>query len=599
MNLSALQARPGLRAKAAPLIKFFQSYSPSFSFQLACQPCSRLRMETPPSHKSSAPSSKIRAFCSNKGKNGGFEESKKNKETELYLFNTASRQKELFKPREPGKVGMYVCGVTAYDFSHIGHARVYVTFDILYRYLKHLGYEVKYVRNFTDIDDKIIARANETGENPLSLSNRFCKEFCVDMEKLYCLPPSVEPRVTEHISEIIEMIQKILTNGYAYVVENGDVYFSVDKYPEYGCLSGRKLDDNRAGERVAVDSRKQNPADFALWKSAKPGEPCWESPWGQGRPGWHIECSAMSATHLGYSFDIHGGGVDLIFPHHENELAQSCTACKESSVRYWMHNGFVTIDAEKMSKSLGNFFTIREVLESYHPLALRVFLSGTHYRSPVNYSKSHLESASDRIFYIYQTLKDSEECLSGSARENIGQPVPSNIVDCINKIRVTFTSSMSDDLHAHIVLAALSEPLRIMNDLMFTRQVKKLLSRLCSVSNRCSLQGIKQKSRIESLAALEEEVRAILSVLGLTCPNCSEVLLQLKEMALKRAGLSEDELEQAIKERSDARAAKNYAESDKIRKKLAVIGIALMDGPSGTTWRPAIPLEEEEQHVAT
>ncbi|KAH9329834.1 hypothetical protein KI387_001942, partial [Taxus chinensis] len=571
-------ASSGVRAKT---IKFFHSYTFSFSFSLAywrnpgSQVPTNLRMESSARVKSSASVLKNRAFCVNKGKDGGFE-----KNEDLYIFNTASRHKELFKPIEAGKVGMYVCGVTAYDFSHIGHARVYVTFDILYRYLRHLGYEVKYVRNFTDIDDKIIARANETGEIPLSLSDRFCKEFSVDMEKLYCLPPSVEPRVTEHISEIIEMIQKILANGCAYVVENGDVYFSVDKYSEYGRLSGRKLDDNRAGERVAVDSRKQNPADFALWKSAKPSEPFWESPWGPGRPGWHIECSAMSAAHLGYSFDIHGGGVDLIFPHHENEMAQSCTACNESSVRYWMHNGFVTIDTQKMSKSLGNFFTIREVLQSYHPLALRLFLSSTHYRSPVNYSKSHLESASDRIFYIYQTLKDSEECLSGYTRQNTGQPLPSNIIDCIDKIRVAFTSSMSDDLHAHIALAALSEPLRIMNDLMFTRQ------------------GRKQKSRMESLVALEEEIKAILRVLGLMCPNCSEVLMQLMGMTLKRAGLTEDELEQVIKERSDARAAKNYAESDKIRKKLAVIGIALMDGPGGTTWRPGIPFEEDE-HIAS
>lgn len=326
------------------------------------------------------------------------ENNKKIAETDLYIFNTMSKKKELFKPREPGKVSMYVCGVTAYDYSHIGHARVYVTFDILYRYLQHLGYEVKYVRNFTDIDDKIIARANDLGEDPLSLSNRFCKEFQVDMAELNCLPPSVEPRVTGHIDQIIEMIQQILRNGYAYVVENGDVYFSVDKYPKYGCLSGRKLDDNRAGERIAVDSRKKNPADFALWKSAKPSEPFWDSPWGPGRPGWHIECSAMSAAHLGYCFDIHGGGVDLIFPHHENEIAQSCAACNDSDIHYWIHNGFVTVDAEKMSKSLGNFFTIREVLESYHPLALRLFLSGTHYRSQLNYSKSQLENASERLF---------------------------------------------------------------------------------------------------------------------------------------------------------------------------------------------------------
>lgn len=508
------------------------------------------------------------------------ENNKKIAETDLYIFNTMSKKKELFKPREPGKVSMYVCGVTAYDYSHIGHARVYVTFDILYRYLQHLGYEVKYARNFTDIDDKIIARANDLGENPLSLSNRFCKEFQVDMAELNCLPPSVEPRVTDHIDQIIEMIQQILRNGYAYVVENGDVYFSVDKYPKYGCLSGRKLDDNRAGERIAVDSRKKNPADFALWKSAKPSEPFWDSPWGPGRPGWHIECSAMSAAHLGYCFDIHGGGVDLIFPHHENEIAQSCAACNDSNIHYWIHNGFVTVDAEKMSKSLGNFFTIREVLESYHPLALRLFLSSTHYRSQLNYSKSQLENASERLFYIYQTLKDCERCLSGHVRQSITQPIPKDIQDCINRIQNAFASSMSNDLHIAMALDALSEPLKIMNDIMFTRQ------------------GRKKKLRMESLDALEVKIRDILSDLGLLSPSYSEVLLQLKSKALKRAGLTEDEVLQTIKERADARDAKNYSESDRIRRKLAVLGIALMDDPSGTTWRPTIPLEDE-QHVTS
>eukprot|EP00250_Pteridium_aquilinum_P020606 c24879_g1_i2 orf=57-1139(+) len=280
---------------------------------------------------------------------------------DFHVYNTMTRQKERFQPLVAGKVGMYVCGVTAYDYSHIGHARVYVSFDVLFRYLMHLGYEVKYVRNFTDVDDKIIARAAQLGEDPLQLSDRYCKEFHADMEALQCLPATVEPRVTSHMASIINLIERIVENGYGYVLEDGDVYFSVDKYPNYGCLSGRDLDENRAGERVAVDKRKRNPADFAMWKNAKQGEPAWKSPWGLGRPGWHIECSAMSAQHLGSCFDIHGGGMDLIFPHHENEIAQSCAACQESRVQYWLHNGFVTVDAEKMSKSLGNFFTIREV----------------------------------------------------------------------------------------------------------------------------------------------------------------------------------------------------------------------------------------------
>ncbi|XP_028094612.1 cysteine--tRNA ligase, chloroplastic/mitochondrial isoform X3 [Camellia sinensis] len=337
---------------------------------------------------------------------------------EFQLYNTMTKQKEIFKPKEAGKVGMYVCGVTAYDLSHIGHARAYVAFDVLFRYLQHLGYEVKYVRNFTDVDDKIIRRANELGEDPLALSSRYCQEFIDDMVDLQCLPPTHQPRVSEHMDQIRDMIAQIIRNGCAYEVE-GDVYFSVDKYPNYCQLSGRKLEDNRAGERVAVDSRKQNPADFALWKAAKPGEPSWDSPWGPGRPGWHIECSAMSAHYLTYSFDIHGGGMDLIFPHHENELAQSCAACSDSNVSYWVHNGFVTANDEKMSKSLGNFFTIREVTKLYHPLALRHFLMGTHYRSPVNYSISQIEIASEAVFYVYQDLITRRTIGSGSAENGL------------------------------------------------------------------------------------------------------------------------------------------------------------------------------------
>lgn len=491
-----------------------------------------------------------------------------------------TKQKELFRPCVPGKVGMYVCGVTSYDLSHIGHARVYVTFDVLYRFLKHLGYEVCYVRNFTDIDDKIIVRANELGEDPLLLSGRYCNEFRTDMAHLHCLPPSIEPRVTDHMSHIIDMIKQILDNGCAYRID-GDVYFSVDKFPAYGQLSGRKLEDNRAGERVTVDSRKQNPADFALWKSVKPGEPSWESPWGPGRPGWHIECSAMSAAYLGHKFDIHGGGVDLVFPHHENEIAQSCSACRNSSISYWMHNGFVTVDSEKMSKSLGNFFTIREAIDLYHPLALRLFLIGTHYRSSINYSSVQLEAASDRSYYIYQTLQDCEETLGQYKESNLSDSIPTETIECIRKFRCDFEHSMSDDLHTPIVLAALSEPLKTINDLLLTRK------------------GRKQELRMESLLALKTEIGNVLTVLGLMPSSYSEVLQQLREKALKRAGITEEEVLQRIEERSSARKAKMFERSDEIRKDLAAVGIALMDGPSGTTWRPSTPLDAQIQLSAT
>ncbi|KAG7031810.1 Cysteine--tRNA ligase, chloroplastic/mitochondrial, partial [Cucurbita argyrosperma subsp. argyrosperma] len=481
--------------------------------------------------------------------------------SELWLHNTMSRKKELFKTKVEGKVAMRV-------------------FMLLSMYLKHLGYEVLYVRNFTDVDDKIIVRANELGEDPLNLSKRFCEEFCQDMVSLHCLPPSVEPRVSDHMPQIIDMIKQILDHGYAYCVD-GDVYFNVDKFPEYGLLSGRKLEDNRAGERVAVDSRKKNPADFALWKSAKEGEPFWESPWGPGRPGWHIECSAMSATYLGYSFDIHGGGMDLVFPHHENEIAQSCATCKTSNISYWVHNGFVTIDSEKMSKSLGNFFTIRQVIDLYHPLALRLFLLGTHYRSPINYSDFLLESASDRIFYIYQTLDDCKTVVSQQDESSLKGSIPPSLMEEINQFYNVFLTSMSDDIHTNVVLAALSDPLKIINDLLHTRK------------------GKKQKFRIESLAALENIIGRLLSILGLMPASYSEALGQLKEKALTRAKMTNEQVVQKIEERNAARKNKEYEKSDAIRNDLAGVGITLMDGPNGTTWRPTIPLALQEHQSAS
>ncbi|XP_010665537.1 cysteine--tRNA ligase, chloroplastic/mitochondrial isoform X3 [Beta vulgaris subsp. vulgaris] len=398
------------------------------------------------------------------------------------------------------------------------------------------------------------------------------------MSYLHCLPPSVEPRVSDHMPQIIDMIKQIVDNGFAYGVD-GDVYFSVEKFPDYGRLSGRKLEDNRAGERVAIDSRKRNPADFALWKSAKEGEPFWESPWGPGRPGWHIECSAMSSVYLGYSFDIHGGGMDLMFPHHENEIVQSCAACCESNIRYWVHNGFVTINSEKMSKSLGNFFTIRQVIELYHPLALRLFLMGTHYRSPINYSDVLLESASERIFYIYQTLQDSQALLSEYGRANLKDSIPQDIVSCINDLQNSFVISMSDDLHTPVVLAALSDPLKTINDLLHTRK------------------GKKRELRVESLAALEKTIKHVLTALGLMPSSYSEALHQLREKALKRVKFSETEVQQKIEERDMARKNKEYEKSDAIRKELAAVGIALMDSPEGTTWRPVVPTALQQEPV--
>ncbi|KAL3644667.1 hypothetical protein CASFOL_009847 [Castilleja foliolosa] len=505
---------------------------------------------------------------------------------EFQLYNTMTKQKEVFKPRVEGKVGMYVCGVTSYDLSHIGHARAYVAFDILYRYLKHLGYEVVYVRNFTDIDDKIIRRANEVGDDPVSLSGRFCREFLSDMADLQCLLPTHQPRVTAHMDQIKDIIAQIISNGCAYPVD-GDVYFSVESSPNYGALSGRKLEDNRAGERVAVDERKRHPADFALWKAAKPGEPQWDSPWGPGRPGWHIECSAMSSHYLTHVFDIHGGGMDLIFPHHENEIAQSCAACPESNISYWMHNGFVTANDEKMSKSLGNFFTIREVTKLYHPLALRHFLLGTHYRSPVNYSISQIEIASEAVYYVYQTLQDCDDALLALKEESgvSGKPVRISPAaqECINKLRDDLETKLADDLHTPTILnATLQEALRFMNSSLNMLKKKQQKQQLLSI--------------VKSLGDIQNEVKEVLNVLGLLSSlSYAEVLQQLKDRALKRAGLTEDEILRSIEERVLARKNKEFSRSDQIRGDLAAKGIALMDVGKDTIWRPCVPVQQQEQ----
>ncbi|CAI0553147.1 unnamed protein product [Linum tenue] len=467
-------------------------------------------------------------------------ESKK-KKAEFRLYNAMSKTVEVFEPIVPGKVGMYVCGVTAYDLSHIGHARAAVVFDVLFRYLLHLDYEVTYVRNFTDIDDKIIKRANDLGEDPLSLSNRFCEEYVADMKNLGCLPPTHQPRVTEHMENIKNMITQIMENGCAYAVD-GDVNFAVDKSPNYGQLSGRKLEDNRAGERIAVDLRKQNPADFALWKAAKEGEPSWDSPWGPGRPGWHIECSAMSAHYLSFKFDIHGGGSDLIFPHHENELAQSSAASSDSKVNFWVHNGHVTNNQLKMSKSLGNFFTIR------------------------------------------QTLQDCEVCLS-PFQERLAKSgkkpvqIAGEAQTCLTKLQEEFNDKLSDDLNTS----------QLVTGRKFNEALKYITLNLKPLK---IWQKQKQMSPlVHSIAAVGREVESVLRILGLL-PTCSydEVLQQLRERALVRAGLKAEDVVRLIEERTSARKNEKFGISDKIRADLAAKGIALMDEGKETVWKPCVPV---------
>ncbi|CAN6929400.1 unnamed protein product [Brassica oleracea] len=497
----------------------------------------------------------------------------------LKLYNTMTQQKEDFVPITPGKVGLYVCGITAYDFSHIGHARAAVSFDVLYRYLKHLSYEVNFVRNFTDVDDKIIIRANESGENPLELSNRFCEEYLVDMGALQCLLPTHQPRVSDHMDHIITMILKIIEKDCGYVVE-GDVFFSVDKSPNYGKLSGQLLEHTRAGERVAVDSRKRNPADFALWKAAKPDEPSWESPWGPGRPGWHIECSAMSAHYLSPRFDIHGGGADLKFPHHENEIAQTCAACEDGGVNYWLHNGHVTINNEKMAKSKKNFKTIREITESYHPLALRHFLMSAHYRSPLSFSASQLDSSSDALFYVYQTLQDLDDALlpyrEAMAEDGGKAQRTAEAKDVINKLKSEFEAKMLDDLNtAHILTGAYQDALKFIN---------------ASIGKLKKMQKKQRLSMLVSLVEIEKAATEVLDVLGLlTTLSYAEILKEMKQKTLTRAGLSEEDIEQKIEERIMARQKKEFEKSDQIRAELTVHGIALMDIGKETVWRPCFP----------
>ncbi|CAN1311825.1 Cysteine--tRNA ligase 2, cytoplasmic [Linum perenne] len=470
------------------------------------------------------------------------------KKMEFRLYNTMSKTVEVFKPIVPGKVGMYVCGVTAYDLSHIGHARAAVVFDVLFRYLQHLGYEVTYVRNFTDIDDKIIKRANDLNEDPFSLSNRFCEEYLLDMGKLQCLPPTYQPRVTEHMDNIKNMITQIVQNGCGYAVE-GDVFFAVEKSPNYGQLSGRKLEDNRAGERVAVDLRKRNPADFALWKAAKEHEPRWDSSWGPGRPGWHIECSAMSAHYLSFKFDIHGGGSDLIFPHHENEVAQSGAACSESKINYWIHNGHVTNNHLKMSKSLGNFFTIRQTLHDCE-VALLPF------------QESLKEAGSTKTEKKDKTIQKAQEC--------------------ITSLQNDFEAKMSEDLNtSHVLTGAFHEALKFLNANLSPPKKKQQKQQLTSLPRY--------------LAELANEIERVLRILGLL-PTCSysEVLQQLKEKALIRAELEEDDVARLIEDRKAARKNKEFARSDEIRADLAKKGIALMDVGTETVWRPCVPVVQEE-----
>ena len=486
----------------------------------------------------------------------------------LRIYNTLTQTKEPFEPVEPGKVRMYVCGVTVYDACHMGHARVYVAFDAVYRHLKHLGYDVTYVRNFTDVDDKIIKRANEQGISARELSDRFIGEFHADMDRLYVSPVDVEPRVTDHVADIIATIEQIIANGHGYEAD-GDVFYSIDSFPGYGKLSGRKVDDMRVAVRddIQVDERKRNPLDFVLWKASKPGEPAWPSPWGDGRPGWHIECSAMSAKHLGDVFDIHGGGKDLIFPHHENEIAQSKAASGKDPVRVWMHNGFVTVDQEKMAKSLGNFKTIQGTCEQYHPMILRYFLLTTHYRSPINYSTDNLDEATGRIEYIGETLGKIDRWLAqepgASAVDEIIAP------DRIDAAAKGFAEAMDDDFNTAAAIGYLSDLMALANHVADAKDKSA------------------KKRRHATLRRVRAVLTPILNVLGLFEEDPQAVLDGIRDRKLSRLAISREEIEAKLAARAAAREEKDFARSDAIRDELLAAGVVLMDAFEGTTWKVA------------
>jgi len=459
----------------------------------------------------------------------------------LKIYNSLSGQKEEFKPLQPGHVGIYVCGMTVYDLCHLGHARVMVAFDVITRYLRHVGHRVTYVRNITDVDDKIFNRARENGEAFEQLTTRFIDAMHEDERALGVLPPDIEPRATAHMGQIIEMISQLVSTEHAYLANNGDIYYRIQSFSDYGKLNKRKLDEMRAGARVEVDKAKENPLDFALWKAAKSGEAFWSSPWGDGRPGWHIECSAMSTHCLGTTLDIHGGGPDLKFPHHENEIAQSEAATGEPFVRTWMHAGAVRIDNTKMSKSLGNFFTIRELLDKHDPEVIRYFLLSSHYRSAINYSEESLHQARHSMERLYTGLRNSCGANPGCSEDD--QAV-------IKQFRTRFEAAMNDDFNTPEALAVLFE--------------------LIKESNRHGKQGV-------IYADLVRELGLILGILQ----QDPEVFLQGRA----DESFSAQEIEKLIQERLEARANKDWSRADEIRDLLAQHGVVLDDGRSGTTWR--------------
>ena len=476
----------------------------------------------------------------------------------IRVYNTLRNRKEEFVPVEEGKVKMYVCGPTTYNYIHLGNARPIVAFDVVRRYFTYRGYDVTYVQNFTDVDDKIIKRANEEGMDPKDLANKYIEAYFEDAGRLGVQKASVHPRVTEHMDDIIEMVQQIIDNGYAYEV-NGDVYFEVRKFAPYGKLSGRSIDEMQSGARIAVGEQKKDPLDFALWKAAKPGEPYWESPWGKGRPGWHIECSTMSKKYLGVTFDIHGGGADLIFPHHENEIAQSegCNGCE--SVHYWLHNGFITINSEKMSKSLGNFFLLRDILDKFPGPVVRFYLMSTHYRSPLDFDDQKLAAAEkslNRIHNTYRTVGEKIAFLAKNGGADEGRK--EKLIAICEEARAKVVEAMDDDFNTSLALAALFD---------VCKEVNTLVNDKAFSGDEATVEGLK------AVLAFFDEMNTIFDV------------IVPKEEESADDGLANDLLEMVMTLRTNARKNKDWTTADFIRDELKKLGIVIEDTPDGPRWK--------------
>jgi len=482
----------------------------------------------------------------------------------IQIYNTRTSGKTPLAPLEEGHVRMYVCGITAYDYCHIGHARSALVFDMIVKYLRYRGLQVTFVRNFTDIDDKIINRANEQHTTCEELSQRFIKAFHEDMARLGTVAPDFEPKATEYVDEIIALVQDLIDKGAAYQA-GSDVYFSIEAFPSYGNLSGRSLEDMQAGARVSINENKRNPMDFALWKGSKPGEPTWDSPWGLGRPGWHIECSAMSRKLLGESFDIHGGGKDLAFPHHENEMAQSEAASGKPFVNIWIHHGFVTIKDEKMSKSLGNFLTIRDVLDNYHPEVLRFLVFSTHYRNPLDFSETAMQDAETGLERLYSSIAGLEDL--APAGDNSADVIATEAErGKLSSLETRFQEAMDNDFNTAQGLGILFDGIKDLNRIR---------------------QSLPAKANPQDIALLKQSgatVVRLACIMGLLCQPPQKFLQEMRQDSLQKIDLSAEEIERLIADRKAARKEKNWARADEIRDLLQSKNIELKDGPEGTTW---------------